>query len=214
VVAQQEELGDLKLYRIPEPVTVAANSQKQVALLVRGGVEGREVYRTRIDPADAESLLATRYLVTRNREAEGLGLPLPSGGLVLFTRRDGQRFLSGQGRVEDRAVGDDVEIAFAASPSVRTRVEQIRSDPNRRWADYRLTVSNDQPQPVRLEVELARAPDARLVPRTRLTERDGFPLWTITVPANGTATLRYRVAQAVPTASPAAAGRPRPARRR
>ena len=33
MIAQQEELGDLKLYRIPEPVTVAAHAQKQVALL-------------------------------------------------------------------------------------------------------------------------------------------------------------------------------------
>ena len=45
--AQQEELGDLKLYRIPEPVTVAARSQKQVALLQRPGVQVRTVYRAR-----------------------------------------------------------------------------------------------------------------------------------------------------------------------
>src|SRR5690606_36369819 len=31
VVAQAENLGDLKLYRIPVPVTVAAQAQKQVA---------------------------------------------------------------------------------------------------------------------------------------------------------------------------------------
>jgi hypothetical protein len=195
VVAQQEELGDLKLYRIPEPVTVAAKSQKQVALLVRQGVQVREVYRTRLDPADDDRLFTTRYLVTRNRVAEGLGLPLPSGGLALFTRRDGQLFLSGQGRVNDRAIGDDVEIAFASSPSVQSRVEPVRRDPNGRWTDYRLTVSNDQRRPVRVEVELARPDDTRLVPGARLTERDGYPLWTVTVPANGTATLRYRVEQ-------------------
>jgi hypothetical protein len=195
MVAQQEELGDLKLYRIPEPVTVAAKSQKQVALLVRQGVQVREVYRTRLDPGDTDGQSATRYLVTRNRVAEGLGLPLPSGGLALFTRRDGRLFLSGQGRVNDRAIGDDVEIAFANSPSVQSRVEQVRSDPNGRWIDYRLTVSNDQRRPIRLEVEFARPDDTRLVPGTRLTERDGYPLWTVTVPANGTATLRYRVEQ-------------------
>ena len=44
--AKLEDLGDLKLYRVPFPVTVAANGQKQVALLVKdnhaaaaGGVE-------------------------------------------------------------------------------------------------------------------------------------------------------------------------------
>ena len=43
--ASQENLGDLKLYRIPEPVTVAANSQKQVALLTRPDVRIALVYR-------------------------------------------------------------------------------------------------------------------------------------------------------------------------
>jgi hypothetical protein len=195
MVARQEELGDLKLYRIPEPVTVAGKSQKQVALLVREGVQVREVYRARLAPADGDGQPATRYLVTRNRVAEGLGLPLPSGGVALFTRRNGQLFLSGQGRVNDRAIGDDVEIAFANSPSVQTRVERVRSDPSGRWTDYRLTVSNDQSRPVRFEVEFARPDDTRLIPGARLTERDGYPLWTVTLPANGTASLRYRVEQ-------------------
>ncbi|WP_229726673.1 DUF4139 domain-containing protein [Sphingomonas alpina] len=35
IMAKQEELGDLKLYRIPEPVTVAAMSRKQVAMIDR-----------------------------------------------------------------------------------------------------------------------------------------------------------------------------------
>jgi hypothetical protein len=196
MVAVQEELGDLKLYRIPEPVTVAANSQKQVALLVREGVAVQEVYRTRLSAAgDDVYQPATRYLVTRNREQEGLGLPLPSGGLALFTQRDGRPFLVGQGRVEDRAVGDDVEIAFAASPSIQTRVERIASGPDNRWVDYRLTVTNDQNRAAQFEAELARPADTRLVPRTRLTERDGYPLWSVRIPANGTATLRYRVEQ-------------------
>ena len=33
----------------------------------------------------------------------------------------------------------------------------------------------------------------RVTSRTRLGRRDGVPLWAVTVPANGSATLRYRV---------------------
>jgi len=199
IMAVREELGDLKLYRIPEPVTVAANSQKQVALLVQRGVAVQEVYRSRL-PAAASGVLqpATRYLVTRNRREEGLGLPLPSGGLVLFTRRNGQPFLAGEGRVDDRAVGEDVEIAFAASSSIHARVERLAGGPDGRWTDYRLTVSNDQNRPVRFEAELARPDDTSIVPRTRLRERDGYPLWTVTVPANGSASLVYRVEKLTP----------------
>ena len=51
--ASQEELGDLKLYRIPEPVTVAAHSQKQVAFLERAGVPvAMRLPAPRLDPGD------------------------------------------------------------------------------------------------------------------------------------------------------------------
>jgi hypothetical protein len=210
MMARQEELGDLKLYRIPEPVTVAANSQKQVALLIQRGVAVQEVYRTRLPAVGSDVLQpATRTLVTRNRKQEGLGLPLPSGGLVLFTQRGGQPFLAGQGRVEDRAVGEDVEIAFAASPSIQTRVEKLTTGPGGRWTDYRLTVSNDQNRPVRFEAELARPDNSRIVARERLGERDGYPFWSVTVPANGIATLRYRVESLASPAVTVPGSRPR-----
>jgi len=66
--ASQETLGDVKLYRIPEPVTVNANSQKQVAFLEQPGVRVDIVYRQRLDPDDDdEPEHASRFLVTRNR---------------------------------------------------------------------------------------------------------------------------------------------------
>ncbi|HZG45269.1 MAG TPA: hypothetical protein VEZ41_03245, partial [Allosphingosinicella sp.] len=63
MVAVQEELGDLKLYRIPEPVTVAANSQKQVALLVQPSVRVQSVFRARTGTRPLGELAsASRYL--------------------------------------------------------------------------------------------------------------------------------------------------------
>jgi hypothetical protein len=196
MIAQQEELGDLKLYRIPEPVTVAANAQKQVALLARQRVPVEIAYRLRVDAQDPGDLVqATRFLVTRNREKENLGLPLPSGAVALFADHGGRRILIGQGRLDDRAVGDDVEIGFAPSASVQARIEQVTAAPDDHWTDYRMVVTNDQNRPVRFEAEFARSDGTRLVPRTRLGERDGMALWAVNVPAGGTATLRYRVEQ-------------------
>jgi len=196
VVALQEELGDLKLYRIPEPVTVAANSQKQVALLVRQDVKVDIVYRAAVPPGLVTGLQQPRrFLVTRNRTAEGLGVPLPSGRVALFTERQGRPFLTGQGRLEDRAVGDDVEIGFAPSPNVQLTGRLVATDRAGRWRDFELIVTNSLPEPVRFEASLPPQPDTRLIPATRLGERDGAPLWTVRVPANGTATLRYRVQQ-------------------
>ena len=123
LVAQQEELGDLKLYRIPEPVTVAARSQKQVALLQRAGVRVSLVYRQRLFPTDSSVAgPAQRVLVTRNRTDEGLGLPLPAGRLMLFSEGGPRPILLGQGMITDHAVGEDVEIGLGPAPGVRTRL--------------------------------------------------------------------------------------------
>ena len=192
-IARQEELGDLKLFRLPEPVTVAANSQKQVALLVQPRVAVETVFRQRLDTADTtDDQLAVRYLVTRNRTAEGLGVTLPSGGISLFTRAGGRRLLIGQGSVDDRAIGDDVEIAMGEASGVHSTVEEVASEDQ--WTDYRVTVSNDHAQPVRYELELEVDEGEYIFqPRGRLGRRDGRPLWVVTVPANGRATFRYRL---------------------
>lgn len=192
-IVRPEELGDLKLFRLPEPVTVAANSQKQVALLVQPRVAVQTVFRSRLDPSSTDESRSTmRFLVTRNRTAEGLGVTLPAGGISLFTRAGGRRLLIGQGSVSDRAIGDDVEIELGESSGVRISVREV--DVGENWADYLLTVTNDQVRPVRYEAEFALDDDERFDPRTAPRQRrDGRPLWTTTVPANGRATYRYRL---------------------
>jgi hypothetical protein len=193
-IASQEELGDLKLYRIPEPVTVAANSQKQVALLIRENVRVELVHRARIyvsgtrDPEPAD-----RFLITRNRIAEGLGLALPAGRLVLFAEARGRPILIGQGHVDDRAVGEDVEIAIGEATGVMTEVVFEDEDEEGDWEAYRLIVTNDRAEPIRFEAEFNVEDDEELRPERRLQRRDGRPLWTVTVAANGTASVRYRV---------------------
>ena len=188
--AELEALGDVKLYRIPEPVTVAANSQKQVALIEKPGVRVDVVYRQRPPVGVDHEAAATRTIVTRNRTAEGLGIPLPAGALVLFADRGGRPLLVGQGSVSDKAVGEDVEIELGPAPGVRA-VQRVTEDV-RGTKRVELVVTNDSPAAIRYEAELM-AEGVRLKADTRLGTRDGRKLWAVTVPANGSATLRYRV---------------------
>jgi hypothetical protein len=186
--AVQEELGDLKLYRIPEPVTVAARSQKQVALLQRADVQVALVYRRRVFPNATGAVFAQRMLVTRNRIAEGLGLPLPAGRLMLFAERGGRPLLVGQAIVRDRAVGEDVEIDLGATPAVRSELTLIAAHDG--GSDYALVVTNDRAEPVRFEAEIW-AQSGEFSSAEALPRRNGMPLWAVTVPANGSSTLRY-----------------------
>ena len=184
--ARQENLGDLKLYRIPERVSVAANSQKQVAMIVQDGVKVATAYRQRIDPGNnGFDEPATRTLVTRNRTAEGLGLPLPAGGVALFASHGGRPILLGEGSLDDLAVDEDVEIRFGAAPGVRGRLIEVST------GRYELTVTNDGPAAIHYEAEFA-VEGKPIKADARLGKRDGRPLWAVTVPANGSRTLRYR----------------------
>jgi hypothetical protein len=192
-VAEQENLGDLKLYRIPEPVTLAARSQKQVAFMVRQQVRIRFAYRQRFEPSLAfmpqqqRQQVPVRFLLTRNREAEGLGQPLPAGRLVLFGQGPDRPILLGEGALADRAIGEDVEVPLGPSPGVLTafRILSRRDD----IGQFELVVTNDRPQPVAFEGELY---FDNIRTNGRLGRRNGYPLWSVTVPANGRAVLCFR----------------------
>ena len=192
MMAQQEDLGDLKLYRIPERVTVAARSQKQVALLSKAGVKVDTVYRLDAYAPNPGAARVTRILRTTNTTAAGLGLPLPAGRLVLFGTGRARPLLLGRGSVDDNAVGEDLEIPVGAATSVVARAVKL-SLGEHRPVEWELTVSNAQPAPVRFEALLAEG-GMKLSAETALGRRDGRPLWAVTIPANGRATLRYRLA--------------------
>jgi hypothetical protein len=197
VNASQEDLGDLKLYRIPEPVTVAAHSQKQVALLTRPGVRVALVYRQGVYPNNisrAEALQAPQpailVMTARNRPADGLGLPLPAGNLALFGQRAGRPMLLGEGAMSDRAVGEDFEIELDEAPGIEGQV--VLTGEDRRWRRYRVTVTNDRSMPIAYEAIFYDDPETMRFAR-RLGRRHGHPLWAVTIPANGSVTLDYRV---------------------
>jgi hypothetical protein len=187
VVAQEERLGDVRLYRIPIAVTVAARSQKQVALLQKGAVSVERLLRLRVHAGAVDQPLE-RVLVTRNVPASGLGLPLPAGKLALFTSRNGRRILIGEGNIDDHSVGEKVEMKVATAPGVRAYQSPFASADG---GGMRLVLTNDSPAAETVEIELPL--EARAVSGGRLVKRDGYQLWRVTVPANGRAELDYRV---------------------
>jgi hypothetical protein len=195
--AQLDELGDFKLYHIPEPVTLAAHSQKQVALLERANVRFSTVYNdyiSRYEYRDRASRPSYRILRMRNRAAEGLGLPLPGGQLALFARQNGRPILLGEGYVGDYAVGEEIEIGAGRSPAVRTEVVLLSENSEQRTSELSITAINGLPHAVRFEADLD-ANDGTITPAggVRLGRRGRNPFWAVTLPAHGRATLRYRV---------------------
>ena len=140
-------------------------------------------------------------------------------GRSCSTRPRGRPILVGEGSIRDRAVGEDVEIEIGEATGVTGRSTRT-TESDATGEDHVLTVTNDQAAPVRYEAEFEVDAGRPLPPpRAALRSRNGRPLWAVTVPANGSATLRYRARRAATTepmrgrAPPPASASPWPARR-
>lgn len=188
ITVVREALGDLQLYRVPHRTTVAAQSQKQVALLNREAVPVDVIYRSYVSGnyvSPPELLLRAQ-----NREARGLGLPLPRGKVAVFEPRGDTSLLIGEGSIGDKAVGEEVEVRVAQATQVHAskRLAVIGGR-----TDQALTVTNANPFPVRFEAGIVVNDGIKIGGASaRLGRKDGRPLWAVQVPANGSVTLTYR----------------------
>lgn len=192
VVAEQENLGDLKLYRVPVPVTVAANGQKQVALLVKQDVPVKRLYQVTLSPWDEIDVGAGHLLRIDNRKGKGLAEPLPSGAVVLFATAAGERRFVGASALRDHAVGEEVDILVGESAQVRVKERRVYPTDGKK-AGWQAEVSNSNAWPVEVEVRFDWTADGsanRIF--DRLPRKGAYAVWKVTVPANGLRTLDYR----------------------
>lgn len=200
-VARQGELGDYKIYTLPEPTTVAARQTKQVRFLEREGVAYERLYRASVLNNDDEARPTGIVLKLRNEETAGLGVALP-GGSVAVMQPDGAGgvLLAGQDRFEDKGVGLPVRLSFGESPDVRVQTRLVKSTRSTRGAvttdrsEIETTVTNARAEPVTVELvaDAAMSRGFRIRSQSVRSRIDdtGYPAWTLTVLANGAATLK------------------------
>lgn len=200
-IARQGELGDYKIYSLPEPTTVAARQTKQVRFLERDGVTYERIYRAGVLNADEESRPTGVVLKLRNEERAGLGVALP-GGSVAVMQPDGGGgvLLAGQDRFEDKGVGLPVRLNFGQSADVRVQTRLVKSGSSRRGAvttqrsEIETTVTNARSEDVTVELvaDAAMQRGFRIRSQSMRSRVDdtGYPVWTLSVPANGAATLK------------------------
>ncbi|NJM51482.1 MAG: hypothetical protein HC843_11925 [Sphingomonadales bacterium] len=190
VVAQQEELGDLKLYRVPERIDVKAKGQKQVAMIVQPEAEFKLVYRVKRESlyGNGNYIAVIPTLISRNDEAKGLGVPLPSGQGMVFENALSAYLLAGEVKVTDRAVGDKIEWMMPASNQVK--LLHVITINDAKGYDISLKLTNANPFDVEAEIELpenlAGLPD-------NVRRVDGKNIWFVTIAANDEINLAYRI---------------------
>jgi len=189
MLAEQEDLGDLKFYRIPFRTEVAAKQQKQVALLARDRVTYEQLYSVHVsDHARGESRPAGVVMRLWNRKDDGLGLALPAGEVALFENADGRRLLVGEAFSPDRAVDERIDFDLGASTGVQYRAVE-RSRPEKTWGDWEVIITNDRAADAEVELLIPFALD----PEPADMERRGDDrVWRLRVPANGRLVHAFR----------------------
>ncbi|QDM40311.1 hypothetical protein [Altererythrobacter sp. TH136] len=197
LVAREENLADLKLYRVPEPVTVTAKSQKQIAFLDRDQVTGRMIYTTECAPwtAPEGARAASIILATVNDTQHGLGVALPAGSLTVFEQSARGDQLIGRPTIRDYAAGQEVEIGLGQSTQVFVTCSAAGRDPAGdagTGATMRAVLSNATPKPVTVRMSLGRAGAARITGLKGVRVKDGQQIADVIVPGNGNRRIEWR----------------------
>lgn len=195
VTAEEEDLGDLKLFRVPERVNVSAKGMKQVAFLNKDAVKARYLYQAGecdpwdwADDEDDEPTPASLLLVTKNEVAKGLGIALPQGAMTLFEPTSRGSQLAGAVNLRDYARGQDIELELGTSAQVFVRCGGALDDAppdGPKWTKMRARITNANPHTItmRLRVGYAGEYDIRF-PRRTVEVKNGYQTVEVTVPAN------------------------------
>jgi hypothetical protein len=207
----QEQLGDLKLYRVPERTTLASRQSKQVRLMDRAAIPVRTLYGADLAADETVTSAPThRLLRTMNTAANHLGLPLPSGAVAVFATHGGQRLLEHESGLRDIAVDEEIEIDMGVSPDVQVSAvnekniidsaEMLPLVPGvslrsvKIAAANRVAISNARTSGIQFELRLQIEAGARVVRADHvLGAKNGRPIFRLNVPANETVTVRYQI---------------------
>ncbi len=190
-IVQRTDVGDLKLYTVPQLTTLAPRSMKQVRFLDTRTVQGEALYRARY--ADEALFDEKRLFRFRNDKAAGLGEPLPMGKMTLFQETRLGRQLLGEASIEDKAQDEQVEIELPETPERMIDAEETWLRDEKDGTRRRVTVTNDHVFPILAEIAFADTETHRLSTFSQsLVTRDGRKIWRVAVPARSARAIIFR----------------------
>ena len=222
----QEELGDLKLYRVPGRASVLSRQSKQVRMFDRAAVPVSRIYEVQFTNHYSTDYAPVPMLLrTKNDEENNLGLPLPQGRVQLFERigegTTERRLLAGETTLRDLTIDEETEFRFNGGPDVQARqiLEMRTLSPERGlpWLPLlrilpginagsktleqinRIELTNARPYDVTVEVRLYLQAGAEMVRADApYGQKNGRPIFRLTLPANDSLTVRYQTSMLVP----------------
>ncbi|MBL8650584.1 MAG: hypothetical protein JNL35_09310 [Sphingopyxis sp.] len=188
-LAAQENLGDLKYYRLPFRTDVAAKQQKQVALVAKDVVRFAPLYGAYLDGGPADHIAPAEVMMRiRNSTVDGLGVALPAGAVTIFEAVDGERLLVGESGIGDKAIDERVDLYLGESGGVHIRSVE-RAPPRKGVREWEVTISNDGADAADVELLMSYPLDP---PPTDWERRGAYWVWRVEVPANDRLVRTFR----------------------
>jgi hypothetical protein len=208
----QEALFEYHLYTLQRPTTIADNQTKQVALLGAEGVpvtkelvlQGSDYYYRSSVGGIGQKMKVTAFVQFDNRESSRLGMPMPKG-IVRVYKKDaaGNAQFIGEDGIDHTPKNEKVRLRLGDSFDVTADKKQTdfrrRESKNQASyvfeSSYEIVLRNAKKEAATVVVREPVPGDWTMLEETARHAKvaAGTAEWRVPVPAEGSATLRYRV---------------------
>lgn len=209
---QEEGLFEYHLYTLDRPTTLASNQTKQVALLSAGAVPVKKEYVLQGQPyyyqggyGDLGGQLKVGVFVSfQNEPANHLGMPLPKGIIRVYKRdSEGRAQFVGEDQIDHTPKSEQVRLKLGDAFDVTARRKQTDYRSlgrqgkfgNVSESAYEVVLKNAKKEAVTVSVREPLPGDWEMIQNSHpFTKADAHTAeFKVEVPAEGSATLTYRV---------------------
>jgi hypothetical protein len=211
----EESLLEYHLYTLDRPTTIAENQTKQVALLSSTGVPARKelvlqgadyYYQSSYLPHGdlGQKLKVGVFLEFDNKEASKLGLPLPKGIMRVYKKDgSGNAQFVGEDSIDHTPKNESVRLKLGDAFDVTADKKQtdFKKLPNPAKGNsafesaYEIVLKNAKKERVTVTVQEPIPADWKMLKSSHPHDKasSNTAIWKIDIPAEGKATLTYRV---------------------
>jgi len=208
----QESLFEYHLYTLQRPTTIADNQTKQVALLGASGVpvakelvlQGSDYYYRSSVGGIGQKIKLGVFVQFENRESSHLGMPMPKGVVRVYKKDSaGNAQFIGEDAIDHTPKNENVRLKLGEAFDVTADKKQTdfkRRDTYSPWSyvhesAYEIVLKNAKKESVTVIVREPVPGDWSMLEQSHKHAKaaSGTAEWKISVPAEGSATLKYRV---------------------
>jgi len=203
---QEQALFEYHLYTLGRPITIADNQTKQVELLTGHAIPVTKEYRFENvaesfneQMGEAPRVNATVRLTFTNDEKSRLGIPLPQGIMRVYKADNaGQAIFVGEDSIDHTPKNETVKLSLGQAFDVTARGKQTDFEDlggDLYESAYEIEFKNAKNQPVTVILAQSVPGDWKMIRESQAHEKPdaSTALWHVTIPAEGSAKLTYRV---------------------